>query len=145
MELWYRALQDIPYVVIEAALNKWVSTEKWSPSIAEIREKSAEIMIGARGDWGEGWKQVVDAIRYYGQYRPLAALESMDEVTRECVDRLGYLEICRTENMAVERANFRQLYEQISARKLKEAQMPTELSALIERITQENYARLTGE
>lgn len=145
MELWYRALRDIPFNVLELALNKWIATEKWSPSIAEIREKSAEIMIGARGDWGEGWKQVLDAVRYYGQYRPLAALESMDEVTRECVERLGFLEICRTENMAVERANFRQLYEQTAAKRLKEAQTPKELTDLIERITQENYARLAGE
>lgn len=36
MELWYRQLQDLPYEVAETALNKWVSTNKWSPSIAEI-------------------------------------------------------------------------------------------------------------
>ena len=37
MELWFNQLQDIPYKVAELTLNKWVATNKWSPSIADIR------------------------------------------------------------------------------------------------------------
>ena len=46
MQLWFRELHDIPYNVAEAALRKWVSTNKWSPSIAEIREMAANIQNG---------------------------------------------------------------------------------------------------
>ena len=131
LELWFRALEDIPYKVAETALNTWVATEKWSPSIAEIREKAAQIVTGMSGDWGEGWKQVIDAVHRYGSWSPKAAKESMDEITRECVERMGFGEICRSENMAVERANFRLLYEQISQRKMKEAQTPERIKTLI--------------
>lgn len=46
MELWYRQLQDIPYQIAESALNKWVATNKWSPSIADIRQISSWIING---------------------------------------------------------------------------------------------------
>lgn len=36
MELWYRQLKDIPLQIAEMALQKWVATNKWSPSISEI-------------------------------------------------------------------------------------------------------------
>ena len=54
MELWYQQLQDIPYRTAEAALNQWVATNKWSPSIADIRETAAGVASGEVLDWGEG-------------------------------------------------------------------------------------------
>ena len=66
MELWFRELQDIPFPVAEASLRKWVSTNKWSPSIADIRELSANVQNGDIPDWGEGWEEVQRAIRKHG-------------------------------------------------------------------------------
>ena len=132
VELWYNQLNDIPYNVLELALNKWVATNKWSPSIAEIRETAAEIVNGEQADWGEGWEQVLKAIRKHGSYDVAGALNSMDSITRQCVERIGFLEICRSENISVERANFRMLYEQLTERKKKSYQLPASLSQLIE-------------
>ena len=42
MELWFRQLQDLDYKTAERALNKWVSKNKWSPTIAEIRKAVAD-------------------------------------------------------------------------------------------------------
>ena len=66
MELWYRQLQDLPYEVAETALNKWVSTNKWSPSIAEIRQMCCEVRQGEIPAWSEAWETVLHAIRIYG-------------------------------------------------------------------------------
>ena len=137
MELWYRQLQDIPYALAEAALNKWVATNKWSPSIADIREMTAGIKNGETPDWGEGWENVCRAIRRYGSYNAEAALESLDELTRACVKRLGYMELCMSENPMSDRANFRMIYEQLAARKKVEAQMPVSLTVMIEKLRDE--------
>lgn len=134
LELWFQQLKDIPYEVAELALNKWVATNKWSPSIAEIRETAAEIVNGKQPDWGEGWEQVLRAIRQFGSYRVGEALESLDGITRQCVERIGFREICASENISVERANFRMLYEQLLERKKIDNQMPVTLAALIEGI-----------
>lgn len=131
MELWFYQLGDLPYKVAETALNKWVATNKWSPSIAEIREQASEIVNGALPDWGNGWEQVEKAIRYYGSYEPAKALESMDELTRETVKRMGFTNLCLSDNQTADRANFRMIYEQLAERKKTTEQIPERLKELI--------------
>ena len=135
MELWYRELQDIPYAVAEAGLRQWVSTNKWSPSIAEIREITTNIQQGSVADWGEGWEQVLTAIRKYGTYRIPEAMESFDPITRKCVERLGFRNICLSENINQDRANFRMIYEQLAEREKKGMQLSEPLQQLIQGIS----------
>ena len=137
MELWFRQLQDIPYNVAELSLNKWVATNKWSPSVAEIRQTASEVCNGEPDDWSTGWDQVMRAIRCFGSYRELEALDSMDELTRTCVKRLGFRNICTSENQAADRANFRMMYESLVERKKKENQLPEELKVAIEAVKNE--------
>lgn len=131
MELWYRELQDIPYPVAEAGLRKWVSINKWSPSIAEIREMASNVKSGSIPDWGDGWEQVLMAIRRYGSYRETEAMASLDELTRQCVKRLGFRNICLSENINQDRANFRMIYEQLANRQKMDMQIAEPLKQLI--------------
>lgn len=133
MELWFRQLMDIPYPVAEATLNKWVATNKWSPSIAEIRELAAEIQNGKLLDWGEAWEETCKAISRYGYYRPKEALASLSPLTRKTVERLGFTNLCLSENPTADRANFRQCYE-IVAKREQEAQV---LSLPLQQIIQQ--------
>lgn len=134
MELWYRELQDIPYTVAETALRKWVSTQKWSPSIAEIREMSSSVANGDIPDWGDGWEQVCRAIKRYGSYSPKEALASLDPLTRKAVQRLGWRELCMSENIAADRANFRMVYENLAKREKTDQQMSLPLREAIAQI-----------
>ena len=136
MELWYRELQDIPYQVAEAGLRQYVSTNKWSPSIADFREMASTIQNGSIPDWGDGWEQVLMAIRRYGSYREAEALESMDEITQACVKRLGFKNICMSENINQDRANFRMIFEQMQERKKKEQQLSLPLADIIKKLQQ---------
>lgn len=131
MELWFGQLQDIPYEVAEIGLNKWVATNKWSPSIADIREMATSVTVGEIPDWGEGWERVLKAVRLYGSYDIPKAMASLDDISRQCVERIGFRNICMSENIATERANFRMIYEQLAERKKHEAQLPTKLLQLI--------------
>ena len=124
MELWYNQLKDIPYKIAETTLNKWVAIEKWSPSISDIRKLANELVNGAIRDWGDGWEQVEKAIRRYGMHREGEALESLDELTRQTVKRLGFKSLCLSENQQADRANFRMIYEQLADRKEKDSQIP---------------------
>ena len=125
MELWFRQLQDIPYPVAEAVLNKWVATNKWSPSIADIREGVAEIQKGGKEpDWGDAWNQAMDAIRKFGSYDEPGALASLPTLTRETVRRLGYKSLCWSENQIADRANFRQVYEILAKRQTEMEKIP---------------------
>lgn len=127
MELWFRELQDIPYKVAEAALRKWVATNKWSPSIAEIREMTAGLVNGEQMTWGESWEKALNAVRKYGSYNKKMALESLDPLTRKCVENIGYLELCMSENIMVERAHFQKIFEVYAKREQTNQRLPASL------------------
>ena len=131
MELWYRELSDIPYTVAEAALRKYVSTNKFSPTIADIREMAATVSNGDKPLWSDGWEEVLRAIKMFGSYRETEALQSMTETTRQAVKRMGFRNICLSENIMAERANFRTIFEQVADRKHKNDQLSTNLVQLI--------------
>lgn len=132
MELWYRELCDIPYEVAEAALRKWVVNNKWSPTIADIREMTSTVTQGEIPDWGQAWDSVCRAIRTYGSYGVQQAMESFDELTYKAVQRLGFRNLCMSENVTADRANFRMIYEQLAERKRKEGNMPAQLQNIIQ-------------
>jgi len=145
MELWFRQLQDIPYQVAELALNKWVATNKWSPSIAEIREQAAAIKCGEKPLWSDGWEEVIRAIKSYGSYRETEALQSMTETTRQAVKRLGFRNLCMSENIMADRANFRMIFEQIADREHETKQLPVQLTDLFEAVREKEKQALIGD
>ena len=134
IELWFQQLQDIPYEVAKCVLQKWVATNKWIPTIAEIRELAAEIINGEIPDWGKAWEEVCYAISYFGIYRPNEALASLSPLTRETAKKIGFVNLCRSENPTADRANFRILYEKIIVRKKQNSQIPEQLQKMIEEI-----------
>lgn len=134
MELWFRELSDIPYEVAETVLRKWVSTNKWSPSIADIREATSTMLNGEQLTWGEAWEKALNAVRRYGSYNKQAALDSLDPVTRRCVENIGYMDLCMSENIMVERAHFQKIFELYSQRELTNQRMSLPLAEAIERL-----------
>lgn len=124
MSLWFQALSDLPYDAAKFALMKHVQVCKFAPSIAEIREAASKLMYGEMPDWGEGWRKALEAIRRYGHYAEREALASMDDLTRETVRRLGYMELCMSEDQMQDRANFRMIYEQLAKRKREDEAIP---------------------
>lgn len=134
-ELWFRQLQDIPFPIAEATLNKWVATNKWSPSIAEIRALAAEIKNGKLPDWGEAWEETCKAIKRFGFYRPKEALESLSPLTRKTVERLGFTNLCLSENPTADRANFRQCYETVAKREHENNVLPLPLQETIKQLS----------
>lgn len=153
VEIWYKQLQDIDYGVAMTALNKWIATEKWPPSIADIRSLCVDVTMGYDTDaWSKAWEQVNKMIQKYGYYRPDDAykeLDTMDPLATEAIKRLGYCHVCMSENQVAERANFRDIYCQLQKRKREDAQMPEQLRMTIDnmrnlRITADGNPLLEG-
>lgn len=134
MELWYIQLQDIPYKVCMAVVNKWVALNKWAPTIADIRENAVNISNGDEKDWGDAWQDVLLNIREYGYHRAEEGLERLTGVTREVVERLGYTKLCHSENEMADRANFRDLYNELIKREKQNKQIPKQLLEHIQNI-----------
>jgi len=126
-EVWYTMLADLEYQLCLAAIKEHISTCKFAPTISEIREKCAGIATTQVYDWGDGWEQVKRAIRKYGMYQEDKALESMDEITRRCTKRLGFKELCLSENVTADRANFRMIYEQVEKQEKEDSVLSLDL------------------
>lgn len=123
LDVWYNLLKDIDYPILSIAIQKYMLNNKFAPTPADIREAVLQVTT-TENDWGEGWQQVIKSFGRYGMYRVDEALASFDEITRKCVERLGYKNLCMSENLANDRANFRMLYEQIDKSKKELARLP---------------------
>lgn len=117
MDVWFALLYDLDYKILSKALQKHMLTNKFKPTVAELREIYAGLICPVISDWSEGWEQVSKAIGHYGMYRTEEAMESFDEVTREAVKRLGFQNICLSENIVADRARFAEIYQAIQQRK----------------------------
>ena len=129
--LWFSQLEDIPYDVAETGLEKWVATHKWSPSVADIREMAADVIAPEIPDWGQAWGEVLKAISLYGHDRGKEAMEYLPKLAAETVDRMGWYNLCVSENISVERANFRQIYESLVEKEKEQAKLPPALKEKI--------------
>lgn len=116
-EMWYAMLKDIPYPAVSRSVCRYIATNKYPPSIADIRQGIAEeTQGGIHRDWSSGWSLVLRSLSLYGYYRGEEALEwiaKQDPTAAAVAKRLRYQDICMSENISVERANFRMAYEQL--------------------------------
>lgn len=133
VKIWYELLKDIPYELANIAIQRHMSTNKFPPTVAEIREWAVK-SVTEPTDWASGWEQVRKAISKYGMYRAQEAYNSMDEITQTVVKRLGWKNICESENYMQDRANFRMAYEQEQARQKETAVLTAELNRQINRL-----------
>lgn len=140
--IWFSLLGDLEYAVLNAAIQKYMLTNRFPPTIADLRELSETIRSGMLPDWGEGWEKVLKAIRSFGYMRETEALQSMDELTQTCVKRLGWRNLCMSENANQDRANFRMIFEQLSERKKKENMLPLSLNNTIKQLSGNIVKRL---
>jgi len=145
IKMWYDLIGDIPYDVAESFLKKWVLNNKWSPTIADIRQGVVEMTTEGIPDWGKAWEEVQRAISRFGYPRPEEALESMSPATREAVKCIGFQNICESENPEAMRAQFRSIYETTAKRQKEDACLPDHVKQTLDRIKQESLGKKQAE
>lgn len=122
LRLYVEMLSDIPPSILEASVKKLIMTNKFLPSIAEIRE----VAYGIKGiisgtaapDESEAWGEVIKAIRSVGYYgKPKFSHEAITAA----VNNIGWQDICMTtyDGMNTLRAQFRRAY-QLAAERQKD-------------------------
>ncbi len=134
LDVWYVLLHDLDYQILSKALQQYMLTNKFKPTVEELREIYAELVSPVISDWSEGWEKAGKAIGHYGMYQEKAAMESFDEVTREVVKRLGFQNICLSENIVADRARFAEIYQVIQRRKRTKVNVGSALPNLREMV-----------
>lgn len=92
-DMWFALLQDLPYKLANVAIQKYMLTEKFPPTPAEIREKAAQMMEAPETEMSEleAWALVRKAIRNSG-YHAQEEFDKLPEVCREAVGNAANLE-----------------------------------------------------
>lgn len=142
LKLWYSLLGDMPYEVLNIAIQKHILTSKFPPTVSELRGLAIGLVEGEERDWGQAWGEVVRLIKKYGYTRPQEAYAEMDNLTLQTVKRLGWENICTSENIAVERANFRQIYEIVKQGESEQVVLPSKVREALIQITGNEMKRL---
>ena len=122
LQFYVMMLSDIPPQILEAAVKKLIMTNKFLPSIAEIRETAYGIKGTISGtaapDESEAWGEVMKAVRSVGYYgKPKFSHEAITAA----VNNIGWQDICTTpsEGTNTLRSQFRRAY-QLAAQRQKD-------------------------
>lgn len=122
LQFYVMMLSDIPPQILEVAVKKLIMTNKFLPSIAEIRETAYGIKGTISGtaapDESEAWGEVVKAIQSVGYYgKPKFSHEAITAA----VNNIGWQDICTTPNEGTNtlRSQFRRAY-QLAAQRQKD-------------------------
>lgn len=122
LQFYVMMLSDIPPQILEVAVKKLIMTNKFLPSIAEIRETAYGIKGTISGtaapDESEAWGEVVKAIQSVGYYRKP---KFSHEAITTAVNNIGWQDICTTPNDGTNtlRSQFRRAY-QLAAQRQKD-------------------------
>ena len=122
LQFYVMMLSDIPPQILDAAVKKLIMTNKFLPSIAEIRETAYGIKGTISGtaapDESEAWGEVVKAIRSVGY---CGKPKFSHEAITTAVNNIGWQDICMTtyDGMNTLRAQFRRAY-QLAVRRQKD-------------------------
>lgn len=132
VETWHEMLQDLTYEQCVFGLKRHGMTNKWPPSIAEIREELNQIK--ALPTAGEAWEKALkfctQSYYRYDNDRTRINLEDLqrdEPVLYKALKAVGINTIQMSENISVERAHFLKIYDTIKTREEKEMSLPENL------------------
>lgn len=131
IEVWYDFLQYYDYKISAKAAKKLVIIDgKWPPSVGQIVREVKKIKEAEedRITAGMAWKMVLDAVRKYGYYKPIKAMNSLPPKVQQAVEHFGgYNVICHSrENDPFVRTQFFRLYNEVNRHKRDLDYLPEE-------------------
>jgi hypothetical protein len=114
------AISDIEDQYLVMAFRMHLETNKWFPSVSEIRAAAAEL-AGRRSGIPipfEAWREVMDNAKQWvtGNHRSVDQHEWSHPLVKEAARLMGWEDICYSTNIESTRARFLQAYEQLKAR-----------------------------
>lgn len=112
VEVYARFLQDLDYKVAEQVVSHYIKTQKWFPSIAEIREACAEMVHDLPTT-----EQAMEIIRSAVQQYDYGSIRAND-LLRQAVATVGFDKIGYSEHPEPLYRQIKEAYERIRTREL---------------------------
>ncbi|MEL7609474.1 MAG: replicative helicase loader/inhibitor [Bacillota bacterium] len=126
VDAWAAMLEDMTLDTAAAALQRHAALCPFPPSIAELRAAMLPRGLGA----DEAWGIALRAIRKGGVYRPEKAREIAGPEVWPLMERMGYRDMCMTENADVLRGQFTRLWDARQKRRTENALLPPSIKRM---------------
>ena len=131
LNLWHEMLSDLPVEIAASSTKALISTLRFPPTIADIRESVARSMAEARGELtpGEEWGRVLAAVRKYGdndERQVQRAREALGDDLWEAVRLIGgWAYLCNTDDdVSTISAQFERRYKAMQEQAKYRVQVP---------------------
>jgi len=134
MEVYWDALNDLPFEIAMTAARKVIATleNPFLPMPAVFRNSALEVTGKETLPWPDAYDQVLKAIRNFGVHRVEQAVASLTPINRAAMRALGGFEaFCVNEENDTNRAQFRMAYEALAKREMMDAKTPQKLKDLM--------------
>ncbi len=122
LQVYRDHLVDLDEAVASAVVKDWLNTHDERPTIAAIRREVAKRHAAANGQQilppDEAWEFVRQCFGTVGQYRDFPDTYPL---VKKAVDGMGWVEMCRSDNLDVLRGQFRMAYTALSERRVADA------------------------
>ena len=110
VEVWHRALHDLPFEDVKVAVEKLLMTSEWFPTIALIRKATLDAMGMLPKSADEAWVEILGAINDHGY----AGYPEFSPLVREAVLQVGWRDICMSTQPEAIRRSFVKAYDAIA-------------------------------
>ncbi len=147
MELWFDMLNDLDYRSAYASLKKHVATNRFPPTIADIREGATDFSEPKELNEMEAWSLVYKAI-CNSTYNSVSEFEKLPPLVQKAVGLPDSLrEWAMTENLnhEVVMSNFQRAYKVELKRHEELQKMPQNVRQLIEKANIGSYSAQIAE
>jgi hypothetical protein len=80
VNIWHKLMEDLPGKLAMAAAASWMTTNKYPPTIADIRERCVQSTAPKMNSAEEAWSKVLKAIRSCGHTEPYRAERELGDL-----------------------------------------------------------------
>lgn len=123
--VWHDTLGDLTLEQCMAGIRLLIQTRQFMPTVSEIRSAVLDLERGPVTAGGDAWGDVLAAMKSKGAHRtPGIDFTFPDVTTARCVQRLGWRDLCLSENTVADRARFIELYDKLATETRREKQAP---------------------
>ncbi len=145
-DVWYAMLQDLPYDLVSATAQQYMLTNKFPPTIADLRSKATDLVAPQELNEMQAWDMVSKAIRD-SAYHAKERFEAFPETVQKAV---GSPETLRTWGMStdfnenVAQSHFISTYRTIVKREKEFQALPANMQKALKSIQMGSQKMIGG-
>lgn len=124
VNVWYQLMQDLPFAAIKAAVASWLATNRYPPTISDLREIVVRQEVADTITPDEAWTRLTVALRKYGHTQPDLAAKYLGDLWQLIKGDWPYYCGMLESEMPNEKARFLRMYSAKQKRDKEQLQIP---------------------